>query len=276
MLVHGGIYPVHLAMKSFGNFLVDMGYPEERIRDPYDGTWSHSPYEDAERLAGIARLVLRTGRHAADDHRSQPGGHAGGQDPARPLQRRLRRARSRVEPPHRFSPRSGAFHRRSAYRGSSNRWWACAVAYVSRSARAAPRSCCPINGASSASCRTIPDTVDEFVGYSIALDMWAWTVPGVDATRKFTNGGQVNIRNVTFDVENSHVIVPLSPAPRPATRRMARVDRGVRAESTVPPPPNVRDKPAGRPTCGGQRAGSIWVIEAQRLHPCPRAGANPP
>src|SRR3954468_3586060 len=54
MLLHGGIYPVHLAMESFGNFLVGMGYPEKRIRDPIDGSWSHSPYEDAERLAGIA------------------------------------------------------------------------------------------------------------------------------------------------------------------------------------------------------------------------------
>ena len=53
MLMHGGIYPVHLAMTSFGTFLVGMGYPEARIRDPGDGKWSHSPYEDAERLAGI-------------------------------------------------------------------------------------------------------------------------------------------------------------------------------------------------------------------------------
>ena len=27
MLLHGGIYPVHLAMESFGRFLVGMGYP---------------------------------------------------------------------------------------------------------------------------------------------------------------------------------------------------------------------------------------------------------
>ena len=29
MLFHGGVYPVHLAMTSFGNFLVGMGYPRE-------------------------------------------------------------------------------------------------------------------------------------------------------------------------------------------------------------------------------------------------------
>ncbi|MEO6565612.1 MAG: hypothetical protein ABIO63_06215, partial [Casimicrobiaceae bacterium] len=53
MLLHGGIFPVHLSMTSFGNFLVGMGYPEDKIRDPRSGDWSISPYADAERLAGI-------------------------------------------------------------------------------------------------------------------------------------------------------------------------------------------------------------------------------
>ncbi len=43
MLLHGGIFPVHLAMESFGEFLVAMGYPEARIRSPADGTWSEIP-----------------------------------------------------------------------------------------------------------------------------------------------------------------------------------------------------------------------------------------
>src|SRR5215831_11870815 len=34
MLIHGGVYPVHLMMESTGKFLVKMGYPEDRIRDP--------------------------------------------------------------------------------------------------------------------------------------------------------------------------------------------------------------------------------------------------
>ncbi len=53
ILLHGGIYPVHLAMESFGEFLVGMGYPESRIRDPATGEWSYSPYDNSERLAGL-------------------------------------------------------------------------------------------------------------------------------------------------------------------------------------------------------------------------------
>jgi hypothetical protein len=40
MNLHGGIYPVHLAMRDFAGFLIDMGYPQQRIRDP--GTRDYS------------------------------------------------------------------------------------------------------------------------------------------------------------------------------------------------------------------------------------------
>ena len=58
VLLHGGIYPVHLAMESFGGFLAGMGYPEAKIRSPADGSWSHSPYESSVQLAGLLGSVL--------------------------------------------------------------------------------------------------------------------------------------------------------------------------------------------------------------------------
>ena len=53
MLLHGGVYPVHMMMESTGKFLTRMGYPETRIRQPGDRRWSHSPYEDSAQLAGL-------------------------------------------------------------------------------------------------------------------------------------------------------------------------------------------------------------------------------
>src|SRR5262249_41476592 len=50
--IHGGIYPVHLAMKSFALFLVGMGYPEECVRRPCDGHYSFSCCESSEKIAG--------------------------------------------------------------------------------------------------------------------------------------------------------------------------------------------------------------------------------
>src|SRR4051812_16480012 len=43
--VHGGIYPVYLMMESFAQFLISMGYPDERLRDIGDGSVSRIPYE---------------------------------------------------------------------------------------------------------------------------------------------------------------------------------------------------------------------------------------
>jgi len=37
MLLHGGVYGVHLLMESFAEFLSAMGYPIDRIRDAGDG-----------------------------------------------------------------------------------------------------------------------------------------------------------------------------------------------------------------------------------------------
>src|SRR5438105_11262676 len=50
--VHGGIYPVQVLMQSFAEFLIGMGYPENRSRDPGDGAFSRSPYELSEHHAG--------------------------------------------------------------------------------------------------------------------------------------------------------------------------------------------------------------------------------
>jgi hypothetical protein len=52
ILLHGGIYPVHLVMKSFATFLERMGYPAAKVRDPVDGAYSQSPYGSSDRLTG--------------------------------------------------------------------------------------------------------------------------------------------------------------------------------------------------------------------------------
>jgi hypothetical protein len=39
-------------MTSFAEFLIAMGYPEERVRNPHDGSLSYSSFVDSEKLAG--------------------------------------------------------------------------------------------------------------------------------------------------------------------------------------------------------------------------------
>jgi hypothetical protein len=43
---------VWVTMQPFAQYLVAMGYPEDRLRNPADGTLSYSSFADSERLAG--------------------------------------------------------------------------------------------------------------------------------------------------------------------------------------------------------------------------------
>ncbi len=260
MLLHGGIYPVHLSMESFGNFLVGMGYPEERIRDPYDGSWSHSPYEDAERLAGmVAWYYEREGMPPMLIGHSQGGMQAvkvlyvlkGAYSSAVPVWNPLTNfAEDRTAI---VDPRSG---RQEPVVGGIK------LSYVSAVGAGGAAFLLPNQWSLIGKLHTIPDTVEDFTGYVIDFDLWAWNVPGEDG-RKYANGGNARVRNVTLPAGNNHVLIPVT-ADLAASR--AAQDW---INAYVPDGPN-----APPPTGEGhiQWAADVWysvkkhwVVEAQRL-----------
>ena len=51
MLLQGSV-PI-VTMEPFARFLIDMGYPEERLRNPHDGGFSNVSFADSERIAGV-------------------------------------------------------------------------------------------------------------------------------------------------------------------------------------------------------------------------------
>ena len=204
MLLHGGIYPVHLSMESFGHFLVAMGYPEERIRDPRDHNWSHSPYEDADRLAGIAAWY-----YERDGMAPMLIGHSQGGMQAVKMLRVLNGdygPEVRVWNPITDSPddRTRIIDPLS---GREQPVVGLRLAYASAVGAGGAAFLLPNQWSMAGRLRTIPDTVEEFVGYAIDVDLWAWTFPG-DPTSKFTNDGKATVRNVTLPAGYSHVLVP--------------------------------------------------------------------
>ena len=266
ILMHGGIYPVHLAMESFGKFLAEMGYPESQMRDPFDGNWSHSPYEDAERLAGIlAWYYEKEGMPPMIIGHSQGGmqavkilhvldGDYGGSVPVWNPVTDFPEKRDYI-----VDPLTG---RKQPVVGMR-------IAYVSAIGAGGAAFILPNQWSLMGKLRTIPDTVEEFVGYSIDVDFWAWTVPGVDATSKFSNGGKAQVRNVTLPAGISHVVAPVSGdlPENPAWRTW------IEAYS----PQSAAQPPAGSPDNIGWAADvwwtvkKYWVIEAQRYIRAKRA-----
>jgi hypothetical protein len=270
MLIHGGIYPVHLSMTSFGEFLVGMGYPEASIRDPYDGSWSHSPYEDAERLAGIAAWYYeRDGMPPMIIGHSQGGMQAvkvlhvldGTYGPRVPV----------------WNPLTDFAENRTAIvdplTGRPQEVVGLRLSYVSVVGAGGAAFLLPNQWNLLGKLRTIPDTVDDFTGYSIDVDFWAWTVPGVDGTRKYTNGGRANVRNVTLPAGYNHVVVPVThELPQdPAVR--AWLDAYAPGKLPSAPPENARNILWAADVWYSVK--KHWVLEAQRQIRAKRAGTMP-
>jgi hypothetical protein len=259
VLMHGGIYPVHLAMESFGKFLAEMGYPEAKMRDPVDGTWSHSPYEDAERLAGILAWY-----YEKDGMPPMIIGHSQGGMQAVKILHVLNGDYGASVPV--WNPLTdfpeGRDYIVDPLTGKKQPVVGLRIAYVSAIGAGGAAFILPNQWSLMGKLRTIPDTVEEFVGYSIDVDFWAWTVPGVDASRTFTNGGKAHVRNVTLPASISHVVAPVS-ADIPTNAAWRAWVEAYSPKSKVPPP-------AGSPDNIGWAADvwwtvkKYWVIEAQR------------
>ena len=68
----------------------------------------------------------------------------------------------------------------------------------------------PVNWIVVSRVRSIPDTVDEFSGYRIGIDFFAWDGPGLEGVKTFHAAGKANVRNVTLPADYSHVFVPVT------------------------------------------------------------------
>jgi hypothetical protein len=209
ILLHGGIYPVYLAMESFGHFLVGMGYSEQRIRDPSDGSWSSSPYGDSVRLAGIVAWQY--------EHDGMPPmliGHSqGGIQTVKVLDELAGEFGSAVAV---WNPVTDASENRvtivDPITGRERPVVGIRVAYASVVGAGGAALLLPNQWSMIGRLWTIPDTVADFTGYEIGLDLVAWTLPGTASKGGFRSGGEANVRNVVLPAPYSHVTVPVVAA----------------------------------------------------------------
>jgi hypothetical protein len=204
-LFHGGIYPVHLAMESFGEFLVGMGYPEAKIRDPGNGEWSYTPYDSSERIAG---LVAWSYEH--DAVRPMLIGHSqGGLHVVKILKELAGQRSQRVMP---WNPITGAAEERTTITdpltGTVRPVIGTSVSYASAVGAGGWALALPHQWESLDTLRKIPDNVDEFTGYFISVDLFALSFPGNPLDRQYENNGKANVRNVLLPASYNHVTVP--------------------------------------------------------------------
>ena len=259
MLLHGGIYPVHLVMESFARFLVGMGYPESRLRHPGDGRRSHSPYEPSPQIAGLLAWY-----YEHDATMPMMIGHSQG---GIQLVKVLYDLAGEDGPIRVWNPMTDAAEDRSTiadpFSGAERPVVGLRVGYASVVGSGGAALMLPNQWSMVKRLRTIPDAVDDFTGYMIELDLVAWDLPG--AINGYRAAGSTKVRNLQLPIGYSHVFVP-------ATSHLAKdpVVRNWLNDYVPGVPPQAPDGAA--PTENGLWAADVWfhvkkhwVKEAQKV-----------
>ena len=210
-----GSVPI-VTMESFARFLIGMGYPEASLRDPHDDSLSMSSYTSSAKLAGIAAW-----------HYEQTGlrpmliGHSqGGMLVVRTLHELDGAFADTIavyDPVRDESLPRTSF--RDPYNGAVLPVRGFRVAFAAAIATGALPRLLLGQWSMLARLRKIPDTVDEFTGFTIPWDPIAGNFG--DAAI-YAPLGNAAVRNVLLPAATSHIGAPLTEhlAAAPVTRQM--------------------------------------------------------
>ena len=205
--LHGGIYPVHLAMETFARFLRDMGYPIDRIRNPGDGRLSHSPYENSAQIAGLIAWY-----YERDGLRPMMIGHSQGGMQAVKVLHELNGEFDESIPV--WNPLTDAAEERTTIIDPITRRERPVIglktSYVSAVAAGGAAMLLPNQWIMAGRLRTIPDTTVEFTGFFIGVDLVAWNTEGDAKSDAYHHNGMAEVRNVTLPASYNHVLIPVT------------------------------------------------------------------
>ena len=207
MLLHGGVFPVHVVMISFGKFLTGMGYPQSRIRDPGNGDWSYSPYLRTEQLAGLVGW-----QYEHDGLRPMLIGHSqGGLSAVRILKDLAGQSGDSLRV---WNPLTATLEPRTTiidpFTGRERPVVGVSVSYASAIGAGGWALLLPNWWEALDTLRKIPDTVEDFTGYFIEVDLFALSLPGNPLDKRYENGGKARVRNVTLPASYNHVVAPVT------------------------------------------------------------------
>lgn len=262
VLLHGGVLGTHLIMASAGRFLVGMGYPEAKIRHPGDRSWSHSPYENSAHIAGIIAWY-----YERDGMRPMMIGHSqGGIQAIKVLYELAGRFDSTVPV---WSPFTDAALPRTTIvdplTGAERPVVGLTVSYVSVVGAGGAAILLPNQWNMAGKMHTIPNTVDDFTGFSVGLDLIAWTLPGINPTSEFRHNGTAAVRSVALPAVYNHLTVPIvGPLADDAATR-AWINAYVPDRTTSDPPPQTVGYAPLWAADVWYSVKKHWTLEAQRL-----------
>jgi len=203
--VHGGIYPVYQAMESFGKFLVAMGYPENRVRNPGDGTYSFSCYDDSDKIAGVIAWY-----YEKQGMRPMMVGHSqGGMQAIKVLHELAGDYSTRLRV---WNPLTGQFEKRAwivdPLTGAKRPVIGIQLSYTSAVGAGGLTRFMPNQWSIGDRLRVIPDTTIEFTGFYKHLDILGGDAFGFGPGNSYRAAGKAQVRTVLLPFSHDHYFVP--------------------------------------------------------------------
>jgi hypothetical protein len=254
-----GSVPI-VTMQPFAEFLVAMGYPESRIRDPADGRYSHSSYGDSRRLAGVlAWYYEREGMMPILVGHSQ-----GGMLVIKVLYDLAGASGDRIVV---WNPRTDEAEQRSVIvdplTGARRPVVGLKVGYAAAIATGSLPRVLLGQWDILPKLRKIPDSVEEFTGFFIEWDPIAGSFPG---TEPFRATGSAAVRTVTLPADYGHIALPLTThlAANPVTRAWINAYVPAQAMPTLPAGPEVDATNIVHAAEIWHGVKKRWCLEAQR------------
>jgi len=204
--IHGGVYPVYLAMESFSTFLSKMGYPESKIRNPSDGSYSYSPYMNSAKIAGIIAWY-----YEKEGMRVMLVGHsAGGNQAAKVLHELAGTFEDKIPV---WNPLTDQGEDRFSIidplTGVERPVVGVQVGYATVVGAGGLSMLLPTHWTMIGRVRNIPDTVEYFTGFYTILDPIGGTLLGlVKSENTYEANGTAKVRTVRLPSTYNHVTVP--------------------------------------------------------------------
>ncbi len=248
-----------VTMQPFAEFLVAMGFPEERLRNPASGTLSYSSFADSETLAGTLAWYY-------ENERMMPmliGHSQGGMLAIRVLYELIGAFHESIDV---WNPSTDeSEHRNSIVDPADGRMRPVVGLKVPFAAALAtgklPRLLLG-QWTMLGKLRSIPDSAEAFTGFIIPWDLIAGTFPGGEP---YQASGAAEVRNVELPVGTSHIGLPdVTDLATNATAR-AWIDG---YQPNEPLPPDIDGIDAGRLLVAADiwfEVKKHWCLEAQRV-----------
>jgi hypothetical protein len=265
-----GSFPL-ITMEPFAQYLIAMGYPEERLRDPRDGSMSRNSFSDSEQLAGELAWY-----YESEGMMPMLIGHSQGGMLAIKVLYELNGSFHQAIPV--WNPLTGQPEQRTSIvdplTGVERPVVGLKIPYVAALATGKLPRFLLGQWTMMGKLRAIPDTVEEFTGFSIEWDMIAGTPPGSEA---YHADGTAHVRNVDLPAATSHIRMPRTRylTRNAATRAWIDDYDPAAAQPALPEGPDIDNANIVHAADIWYSVKRHWCIEAQQLIRARRAAIKP-